>query len=101
VIGDARDSDGRMYSGGMLLLRPDGAGWSVLARRAEPNRDELAADPGHTVSTSRDELKNVELQYNRAFAGGELGIGLGFDHFGGLLHTSSNWRGFVQWRHRF
>jgi hypothetical protein len=73
VIGDALDGDGRMYSVGALLVRPGGASWSLLAQKAQLNRDALTPEPSHTVSPSRDDLKNLELQYNRAFARGGAG----------------------------
>jgi len=101
IVGDALDNDGRMYSVGAILVRADGSSWSALARKAELNRDEQGTDPTHTVSRSRDELKNLELQYNRAFARGELGVGLGLDAFGGPLQSGSSLRGFVQWRQGF
>jgi len=101
VIGHSLDNDGRMFSVGALLVAASGDSWSVLARKVELNRDERASDPTHTVSPSRNELKNLELQYNRAFARGELGVGLGFDDYGGPLRGGSELRGGVQWRQGF
>lgn len=102
-IGHALDSDGRMASLGALLVRAGGDSFSFLARKVQLNRGGLSLDPAHTVSPSRRTLMNLELQYNRAFARGELGVGVGVDDFeksaGPLSGNGSNPRGFVRWRH--
>ena len=100
-IGHAMDNDGRMYSFGAMLVRPSGESWSLLIRRAELNRDSTIAEPAHTISPTRGELKSFELQYNRDFAWGELGVGLGFDDHEGPLESGSDIRGFVQLRQGF
>lgn len=94
IIGDSMDNDGRMVSLGVLLVRPSGETWSLLARKAELNRDG-GIDPAHTVSATAGEVKNVELGYNRGLRFGELRVGLGYDDD---RLRGSNWRGFLEWR---
>src|SRR5690606_26725691 len=77
AIGHAMDNDGRMYSLGALLVRPAGDSLRLLLRKAELNRGGAEPDTAHTVSAAPNELKQVELQYNRPFARGELRLGLG------------------------
>jgi hypothetical protein len=98
AIGHALDADGRMSSIGLRLGRPDGASWAVLYRRIVLNRGGAEPEPTHTSSTARDQLNNLELQYNRAFARGALGVGMSLDDFDGPLRSGSELRGFVQWR---
>ncbi|MGQ0835573.1 MAG: capsule assembly Wzi family protein, partial [Gammaproteobacteria bacterium] len=101
IIGHALDNDGRMYSAGFLLVRPSGETWSMLARRVQLNRAGAAPDLVHTTSASPDELENVEVQYNRAFAWGELHLGAGYDRYDGPARQGSETRGFVRWRQGF
>jgi hypothetical protein len=101
AIGHALDGDGRMYSIGLQLTRPQGDSWSLLGRKADLNRDDVMGDPAHPVSVTRNALRNLELQYNRHFPRGELGIGLGLDDYAAPVRTRSDVRGFVQWRQGF
>lgn len=95
AIGHAMDNDSRMYSLGAMLVRPTRESWSLLVRRAELNRDSFTADPAHTISPVRGQLKGVGLQYNRAFTWGELGISLGLDDHAGPLRDGSDVHGFI------
>jgi hypothetical protein len=101
VMGHALGGDGRMYSLGGVLLRPDGSSLSMRARRITVNRAGATPEPAHPVSPARDQLKNLELQYNRRFARGELGVGLKLDDFEGPLTGGPDLGGFVQWRQGF
>jgi hypothetical protein len=98
AIGHALDADGRMLAIGGVLVRTNGASWTLRARRIELNRGGAVPAAGHTLSPARDELRNLELQYNRAFAWGELGLGAGLDDFQGPSNNGADLRGFLQWR---
>jgi hypothetical protein len=100
ALGHALDGDGRMVSIGAMLVR-SGESWVLRARRIELNRGGTEPEPAHRLSPAREELRNLELQYNRGFAWGELGVGLGLDDFGGPRQSGSDLRGFVQWRQGF
>jgi hypothetical protein len=101
AIGHALDGDGRMVSIGALIVRPHGDSWSLLARRSKLNRDQLEPEQAHSVSATRNALSDLELQYNRAFSRGALGVGLGFDDYSGPASYASDVRAFVQWRQGF
>jgi hypothetical protein len=101
TIGHTLDNDGLMYSLGVMLVRPSGEAFSLLARRVELNRLGPAPDPVHTASASADELENVEVQYNRTFAWGELQVGAGHDSYNGPAREGSKTRGFIRWRQGF
>jgi hypothetical protein len=93
-LGHAMGGDGRMYSIGVLLSRPAGDTWSMRLSRAETDRGGLTERP-------RNQLRNLDLQYNRAFVWGALGVGVGFEEADHPLERSSDVRGYVQWRQRF
>jgi hypothetical protein len=101
AMGHSLDSDGRSSSLGMMLARPEGGSVTIRLRRVELNRAGFEPETSHGVSPTRVELKNLELQYNHAFARGELGVGLGLDDYGGPVRTSLEPRGFLQWRQGF
>ncbi|MBV6417024.1 MAG: hypothetical protein CMLOHMNK_01657 [Steroidobacteraceae bacterium] len=86
-IGHAMGGDGRMYSLGALLVRPAGDSLSLLVRKVELGRGAAAND-----------VRNVEVQYNRAFARGELRLGLGYNDFRIEPADGSDFTGFVEWR---
>ena len=94
IIGHSMDNDGRMYSLGATLVRPKGDSWNVTLRKVDLNRDG-GFDSTHTVSKVASELKNVEVQYNRALAKGQLQLGVGLDDIKG---DGTHARGFVGWR---
>jgi hypothetical protein len=96
TIGHSIGADSRMLALGLVLARPQGAGWSLRVRRLELDRPA----PGQVGSTG-EELRDLELQYNRAFAWGELGFGLGVDDVDRPASAGSSLRGFVQWRQGF
>jgi hypothetical protein len=100
TLGHSLDGDGRMHSIGALLARPGGSSWTVRARRVELNRGGVRPEPGHTTSHAGDRLKDLELQYNRGFARGDLGVGLGFEDIDSA-QAAAELRGFVQWRQGF
>ncbi len=87
-IGHAMGGDGRMYSLGSLLVRPNGDSLSVLLRKVELNRDGAASN----------RLKNIEVQYNRPFARGELRLGLGYNDFDIEPADGADFTGFIEWR---
>ncbi|MBV6422325.1 MAG: hypothetical protein NAOJABEB_00103 [Steroidobacteraceae bacterium] len=97
-IGHAMDSDGRMYSLGVLLVRPAGDALSVLVRKTELNRGGAMPEPAHTLSATPNEVRNVEVQYNRAFARGELRLGLGYSDFDTEPVEGADLTGFIEWR---
>jgi len=101
IIGHALDSDGRMTSVGVLLMPSSSASVSLLLRRVELNVDDEPVPGAPPTYATRDALKNVELQYNRAFARGALGVGLGVDDYDGPTHFGSRARAFIQWRQGF
>ena len=90
-IGHAMGGDGLMCSVGALVVRPAGDTLSALVRKAELDR-------GGAVP---NELRNVEVQYNRAFARGELRLGLGYNDFDLEPAEGADFTGFVEWRQRF
>lgn len=96
-IGHALDSDGRMYSAGILLVRRSGETWSLVARRIELNRAGSVPDNAHTTSPTPDELDNLELQYNRGLTWGTLRLGAGYDSYDGPARDGSKTRGFIRW----
>jgi hypothetical protein len=94
ALGHALGGDGRMYSAGVLLARPAGNTWSMWLSMAETDRGGMTEQP-------RNQLKNLDLQYNRAFAWGALGVGVGFEDADRSLERHSDVRGYVQWRQQF
>ncbi len=90
-IGHSMGGDGRMYSVGVMLVRPRGDTLNVLMRKADLNRGGAAPN----------RLKNVEVQYNRAFARGELRLGLGFSDFDVEPADGADFTGFIEWRQGF
>ena len=101
IIGDAMDGDGRMYSFSALLVRSTGDSFSLLARRVDLNRGGSQPEPAQALAVSPAKLKNVELQYNRGFALGQISVGLGFDKATGTVIGSAGKRAFLQWRQGF
>jgi hypothetical protein len=95
TIGHAIGGDGRVLAIGVVLARPQGSSWSLRARRLDPDR----AAAGQAAPSSED-LRDLELQYNRAFARGELGFGLGFAE-DGPSRDGGDFNGFIQWRQGF
>ena len=95
------DNDGRMYSLGAVLVRPGGDMLSLLVRKVELNRGGFTPDSRHTVSASPNELKNLELQYNRPFARGELRLGLGYNDYEFEPADAADVTGFIEWRQGF
>lgn len=105
VIGHAMDNDGRMYSAAALLVRPSGETFSVLTRKVSVNRGG-SPDAAHALSTAHGEIRNVELEYNRALelrgiGRGRLRLGLGYDDRSGALRQNADLRGFIEWRQEF
>jgi hypothetical protein len=101
ALGHSLDSDGRSYSLGLMLVRPRGGDVTLRLRRIELNRAGQEPEASHGASPLRVELKNLELQYNHAFAWGRLGVGLGLDDFEGPARSKLEPRGFLQWRQGF
>jgi hypothetical protein len=93
VIGHALDTDGRMYSAGVELVRPSGETFSLLVRSMDLNRAGAVPDPAHHLSPGPDDLENIELQYNHSFARRELRLGAGYDR--------RRVSGFIEWRQEF
>jgi len=100
-IGHAMDNDGRMYSLGALLVRPAGDSLRLLLRKVELNRGGAVPDTVHTISAAPNDVKNVELQYNRPFARGELRLGLGYNDYEIEPEDGSDVTGFIEWRQGF
>lgn len=100
-IGHSMDNDGRMYSLGAVLVRPGGDMLSLLVRKVELNRGGFTPDSVHTISASPNELKNLELQYNRPFARGELRLGLGYNDYEIEPADAADVTGFIEWRQGF
>ncbi len=101
AIGHALDTDGRLSAAGMELVRPSGETFSLLVRSMELNRAGAVPDPVHHVSPGPDDLENIELQYNRPLARGELRLGAGYDRHGDRVPETSETRGFIEWRQEF
>lgn len=100
TIGHALGADGRMVSLGALLVRSNGDSLSALLRRSDLNRGGASQDEaGNPIA--RSVLKNVELQYNRAFARAGLGLGVGLDDHDGPSASGSDVRVFLRWRQGF
>ena len=106
VIGHAMDNDGRMYSAAALLVRPSGETWSLLVRKVNLNRGGATPDADHALAPGPAEIRNVELEYNRALDLGRLGrgrlrVGLGLDDSSGPVRNAADVRGFIEWRQGF
>jgi hypothetical protein len=97
IIGHAMDNDGRMFSAAVMLVRPSGETYSLLIRKVDLNRGG-GADAAHALSPVPSQLKNLELQYNRGFAIGQIHLGLGVDDSAGPTRKGTDVRGFVEWR---
>jgi hypothetical protein len=100
-IAHALGGDGQMMSLGALLVRSTTESWSALARKIKLNRD---ADPNALTSSpnlTSSALNNVELQYNHAFAGGMVMLGLGFDDYVQPAFKGFESRAFLCWRQSF
>jgi hypothetical protein len=90
-IGHAMGGDGRMYSLGAMLVRARGDTFSLLLREADLDRG--AATPNR--------LRSAAVQYNRAFARGELRLGLGYSDFDIEPVDGADFTGFIEWRQGF
>jgi hypothetical protein len=90
-IGHAIGPDSRMLALGTVLTTASGSSWTMRIRRVELDRDPISS--GH-------DLTNIELHYSRAFAWGELGVGLELNDRDAATPGDSGLGGFVQWRRR-
>lgn len=97
IIGHSMDNDSRMYSLAGLLTRANGDLVSLTLRRAGLNRD---GGP-HAISDVPLDLDNVELRYSRAFGGGRISVGIGFDDPAISANSSSRVHGFATWQQGF
>jgi hypothetical protein len=91
TIGHTIGPDGRMLALGTILTDASGSGWTMRVRRIELDRDLISSGLG---------LTNIELHYSRAFAWGELGVGLEVNDRDAEMPGNSGLGGFVQWRRR-
>jgi hypothetical protein len=97
-IGHSIDGDGEMSSATGWLMRPDGSRWRLTVRKIDFDRGGADANAPQGATRGLKQLKNLDVQYNRAFSRGSLGIGLGFDKLDGPSAHDSVVRGFLQWQ---
>jgi hypothetical protein len=97
VIGHSLDNDSRMVSVGAILVRQDGATWSLTARRIELNRD----GGRHEISTVPAAFDDVELRFSRVLGIGKVSCGVGHSGDGNAAGDGAGVRGFVSWQQGF
>jgi hypothetical protein len=97
-IGHSLDGDGLSFSLGSTLVQSAGHTWNLSLRHMEINRKGLP-DPRHTLSTTPQELTDIQLSYDRLTDYGRLYLGVGYsrldDEVSGV--TTSDASGFLRW----
>jgi len=100
-VGHAIDGDSRQWAAGFLLVDPGGASWELALQDVDVNRE--SANPVHSISPVAAAIRSADLYHRRAFLGGELALGIGYeDRNADMTGTdSSELRGFAQWSAAF
>jgi len=98
VIGHAADGDSLSYSVGSTLVQSTGHSWSILLRHIKIN-EYGAPSIRHTLSSSPQELTDLQISHERQTGYGRFHAGLGYSRLDRYATNSSNSdiNGFVQW----
>ncbi len=101
VIGHAIDGDSQQFSVGAMLVNGDGSSWEFAGQNARVNR--ASVNQVHSVAPLASEIRSADLYHRRAFLGGDVRIGLGYEELEVQVSgfRSSDVRGFLQWSGRF
>jgi hypothetical protein len=101
AIGHGMDGDGLSYSIGSTLVQSAGHVWNVSLRHMEINRDG-AAQPGHTISPTAQDLTDIQITHERHTAFGRFTVGVGYAELDDKLsgETMSDASVFLRWRSR-
>ena len=100
-IGHGMDGDGLSYSIGSTLVSEEGHVWNVLLRHIDINR---VGSPyaGHSLSTTPQQLVDIQLSHERRIRFGRIFIGMQYgrldDEASGT--ESSEFGGFLRWQSR-
>lgn len=94
-LGHSLDGDGRLVTAGIVWRQADGPLWHLVARNGWVNRSDDGRIP---ITPVRARFWNLEVEHQREFLSGRLGVGLA----GERLDSESdpeNWRGrvFLRW----
>ena len=93
------DGDGLSFSLGSTLVQSAGHTWNFSLRQMEINRVGSPYSP-HTLSTTPQELIDIQLSYDRLTAFGRIYAGIGYSQLDDELSgaTTSEASGFLRWR---
>lgn len=97
VIGHAAEGDGQMFSVGSLFVSEGGRSWNALVRRILINP---SSDPRNTITSTEQELINVEVSHSREIVLGHIDVGAGYDRTEDKMAGTTNdeIRAFLRWR---
>jgi hypothetical protein len=97
-MGHGIDGDGLSYSLGSTFVRSRGRSWNLLLRYMEINRVGTQG-PTHTISTTSQELADIQLTHNRVTSIGRFYFGLGYSRLDDDASetTTDDVEAFLQW----
>jgi len=98
-VGHGADNDARLLSAGVVLVDTDETQWQALVRYGALNRGGNP-DPANTLTPTRQDIASLDLVHVRMFKYGRIDIGLGMERAEDDVsgQTSSDFRGYLQWR---
>ncbi len=99
AIGHSLDGDSEQLAAGLLWVNGDGSSWELAAQSARINRK--GANLVHSVSTDPLDLVSVDVYHRRAFLGGELSVGVGYEQRESDAAKDDDLRAFAQWARQF
>jgi hypothetical protein len=99
-IGHSFDNDASVFTLGGLLIDGADRSWLASAAYGDLNRHG-APDPANTVAVRKTRYREVELSHRRGFFGGELDLGVGYEHREDAVTDDSDddLRVFARWRY--
>jgi hypothetical protein len=97
AIGHSMDNDSRMYSLGVLVVRPGGEHLSLLVREVEMNRD----GGEHFISAAPIDVSDVEFRYSRDTGFGRFSLGVGYQDPAFSPDEGRGMRGSLTWQQGF
>jgi hypothetical protein len=98
AIGHSADGDSLSYSIGSTLVQSAGHLWSISLRYMEINREGEPATR-HTLTSTQQDLTDLQVSHERYTRFGRFYAGLGYSHLDDRAtdNTSSDITGFIQW----
>lgn len=101
AIGHSGDGDTLSYSIGSTLVESAGHTWNATLRYMQINR-EGTLSPRHTLSSTPQELVDIQITHERKTRFGRFYAGLGYERLDDQAtgQTNSDISGFIQWSSR-